>query len=75
MSQINQKMHSCEIWTDKDSPITGVMMADKKLFELEKDCGWEITKIFTDYTLEYNSHKYLIVVLEPKENDNREDNA
>ena len=68
MGDVNQKIQSVEMWPRSDGkPFTGVMMGDKKIFDIEKDCGWEIKKVFTDYTLEPNSHKCLVVVFEPVE--------
>ena len=40
MGDVNQKIHSVEMWPRSDGkPFTGVMMGDKKIFDIENDCG------------------------------------
>lgn len=62
-----RKEHSTEIFASDKKEITGVIMGEEKLFDMNANCNWKISKILTDHTLEPDSHKYVVVVLEPKE--------
>lgn len=62
-----RKEHSTEIFANDEKEFTGLIMGEEKIFDMNSDCNWKISKILTDHTLEPDSHKYVVVVLEPKE--------
>ena len=62
-----RREHSTEIFANDKKEITGVIIGEEKLFAMNDNCSWKISKILTDQTLEPDSHKYVVVVLEPKE--------
>lgn len=62
-----RKEHFAEIFANDKKEITGLIMGEEKIFDMNANCSWKISKILTDYTLEPDSHKYVVVVLEPKE--------
>lgn len=62
-----RKEHSTEIFANDGKEITGLIMGEEKIFDMNTNCSWKISKILTDHTLEPDSHKYVVVVLVPKE--------